>query len=180
MYAHPPKQEESCNLIVNSVRNSNLNSSLHETPYSLYLTVRKSVSKNKISQADQEQFPVDKKTASETLLQEKIEKLRDKLSEADSINDKLKYDLEEVVNDSEEKYLQIQNLDTKVLTYKEANTKLESNLDEAEKQWKMLNKQVKEKDNQIHDQKKKKKSNILESISDLKTRFSNLNVLCVM
>ena len=72
MSVNPPNLEESYNLIVNSVRNSNLNYSVQETTYSLYLTVRKSLSKNKISQADQDQLPVDKKTASETLLKEEI------------------------------------------------------------------------------------------------------------
>ena len=55
------------------------------------------------------------------------------MSEAESINDKMKYEFEEVVNDTEEKYLKIQNLETEVLSYKEAKTKLENNLDEAEK-----------------------------------------------
>ena len=99
--------------------------------------------------------------------------LRNKLSESESMNAKLKHEIEEVVNDSEEKYLQLQNLEIKVLNYKETTTKLESERDDAEKHWKVLNKQVKEKDKQIYDL-KKENCNTLESLSQFKTKFSNL------
>ena len=173
MSVHPPNLDKSCSLILNSVRNSSLNFSVHETPYSLYLTVRKSFAKNRISQDDQNHLSVANKTVSETLGQEEIVILRNKLSESESKNAKLKHEIEEVVNDSEEKYLKLQNLETKVLNYKEAKTKLESELDEAEKHWKVLNKQVKEKDKQIYDL-KKENCNTLESLSEFKTKFSNL------
>ena len=173
MSVHPPNLDKSCSLILNSVRNSSLNFSVHETPYSLYLTVRKSFAKNRISQDDQKHLQVANKTISETLEQEEILMLRNKLSESESMNAKLKHEIEEVVNDSDEKYLQLQNLEIKVLNYKETTTKLESERDDAEKHWKVLNKQVKEKDKQIYDL-KKENCNTLESLSQFKTKFSNL------
>ena len=54
-----------------------------------------------------------------------------------------------------------------------AKTKLESELDEAEMNWKVINKQVKERDNQIHDL-KKENSDISWSLAEFKTKFSNL------
>ena len=114
MFRFQSSLEHYCNLILN-IRNSSLNFSVHLTPYSLYLTVRKLFAQHRISQADQNQLPVANKNASKTLGQDKIEMLWNRLSEAESMNEKLKHDIEEVVNDSKDKYLQIQNLETKVL-----------------------------------------------------------------
>ena len=48
--------EESCQGIINSIRSSCLNFSFQETPYSIYITVRKSFSKSAKSQGSPEIF----------------------------------------------------------------------------------------------------------------------------
>jgi DNA repair exonuclease SbcCD ATPase subunit len=159
--------ENSCDQIVKSVRNSCLNFSIQETPYSLYLTIRKSFTKAPQDSSN------DLKNESENIINQEIETLKARLSEAEKRNQRLQSEHEEVVNDSEVCYKKIESLETRVLNDKEEIVKLESDLEDVEKNWKDLMKQVKEKDKEIHDLKKENKI-ISDSLAELKTNFSNL------
>ena len=72
------------------------------------------------------------------------------LSEAENENQRLKHSDDEVINDTEEQ----NKLKSKILIHEEDKTKLKRDLEAAEKKWKVLNQQVKEKDKEIHDLKK--------------------------
>ena len=159
--------ENSCDQIVKSVRNSCLNFSIQETPYSLYLTIRKSFTKAPQDSSN------DLKNESENIINQEIETLKARLSEAEKRNQRLQSEHEEVVNDSEVCYKKIESLETRVLNDKEEIVKLESDLEDVEKNWKDLMKQVKEKDKEIHDLKKENKI-ISDSLAELQTNFSNL------
>ena len=56
---------------------------------------------------------------------------------------------------------------------KDDKTRVKSDLEEVEKNWKVLTKQVKEKDKEIYDLKKENKF-ISDNLTELKTNFSNL------
>ena len=147
--------EKSCNMILNSVRNSCLNFSIQETPFSLYLTVRKSLARNKSLQDDESnEQTLDVKNLSETILKEEIKTLKIKLNEAEDFNLKLQHECEEAVNESEKCNKEMKILETKVVNLKDDKIKLEDELEYGEKNWKSLTKQVKEKDKTIHDLKK--------------------------
>ena len=72
--------KNSCDFIINSVRNSALNFSSQETPYSLYLTIRKSFVKSTI-------FPSEQKFSDirETSVSCAVEQLKCKLKDAEEI-----------------------------------------------------------------------------------------------
>ena len=166
--------DNSCELIVKSVRNSCLNFSIRETPYSLYLTIRKSFS-NVPKEHILSQPPVEiLKNVSETLLKEKIQELKVKLNEAEDMNHRLRLEHEEVVNDSEECQKKLKNLEAKILSCKKDNSKLESDLEQVGKNWKVLHKQVKEKDKEIHNLKKENKIDS-NNLAELKLNFSNVS-----
>ena len=84
--AHVISVQNSCDFIINSVRNSSLNFSSQETPYSLYLTIRKSFAESKA-------FPSDP-NSSETPVICEMEELKCKVKDVEKINDGLKHDYE--------------------------------------------------------------------------------------
>ena len=166
--------ENSCELIVKSVRNSCLNFSIQETPYSLYLTIRKSFS-NVSQEPILIQPPVEiPNNVSEALLKEEIKGLKMKLSESEDMNHRLRFEHEEVVNDSEECHKKLKNLEAKIFSYREDNSKLENDLGQVEKNWKVLNKQAKEKDKEIYNLKKENKIDS-DNLAELKLNFLNLS-----
>ena len=112
--------KNSCDLIVNSVRDSFLNFSLQETPFSIYLTIRKSFARPKtFPDSDPiSTFSHNQKASDERkLLEEEIETFRMKLKAAEDSNSSLKIMYEEAVNDCEESYLRIKHLENKVDGY---------------------------------------------------------------
>ena len=112
--------EKSCDMILNGVRNSCLNFSIQETLYSLYLTVRKSLAKNKSAQdAESKEHTVNAKNLSETQLKEEIKTLKKKLNEAEESNLRFQHECEEAVNESEECYKKMKMLETKVVNFKD-------------------------------------------------------------
>ena len=166
--------EKSCNMILNSVRNSCLNFSIQETPFSLYLTVRKSMARNKSLQDDESnEQTLDVKNLSETILKEEIKTLKIKLNEAEDFNLRLQHECEEAVNESEKCNKEMKMLETKVFSLKDDKIKLEDELESSEKSWKSLTKQVKEKDKTIHDLRKENQI-ISENFAQIKTQFANL------
>ena len=145
-------------MILNSVRNSCLNISIQETPFSLYLTVRKSLARNQpLQDPDNNEQALDVKNLSETLLKEEIKTLKLKLKEAEDFNLNLKHECEQATNESTKCKKEMKVLETKVLNLKDNKDMMEQELEYGEKNWKSLNKTVKEKDQIIHDLKKENK-----------------------
>ena len=164
--------ETSCNLIVKSVRNSCLNFSMQETPFSLYLTIRKTFAKN-THEAPTLQ-PLATKLENDTFLKDEIKQLEVKLSEAESMNQRLKCECEELSNNSEEKHKQLQILEAKFSNHKDDKIKLGSELESVEKKWKVLHKEVREKNKQNYELKKENEF-ILDDLTKLKSNFATLS-----
>ena len=102
--------KNSCDLILNSARNSSLNFTIQETPFSIYLTIRKTL--NKSSPTFQQNcvqpfqiFDADQNEA-------ELVTLKQKLKDVQESNDILKNDYSEAVDDSEQCRFQIKNLET--------------------------------------------------------------------
>ena len=102
--------KNSCDLILNSVRNSSLNSTIQETPFSSYLTIRKTLNKSfpTFQQNCVEPFPIFDADQNEA----EIVTLKQKLKDVQESNDNLKNDYSEAVDDSEQCRIQIKNLGT--------------------------------------------------------------------
>jgi hypothetical protein len=100
---HVKNIQESCNSVLTTVRQCNLNYCIQETPYSLLLTIRKSFSKNKYQNSDEEI---------------KAENFRNDVSTSDTLSykvlkeafEKLENDFQAVVKDSVEKDRRIEEL----------------------------------------------------------------------
>ena len=104
--AAPKSVQKSCDLVIESVRASSLNYNLQETPYSIYLSIRKS-SLKRIPTVDQEEVP-------QIQSPNKLKELESKLKSAEAANFALKLKYEDAVNDSEESYLKIKLLEKKL------------------------------------------------------------------
>ena len=117
--------QNSCLLILSTIRSSNLNYSIQETPYSIFLTLRKSHTKSKNisteSQSSLEQF------APETTEILNIQKEKDSLLKRchflENVNQDLKSNLEEATAQNELNLKTIGDLETIVETL---HTKIDS------------------------------------------------------
>ena len=89
--------EHFCNLVTNTVRSMPLNYSIQETPFSIYVTVRKSLSKN-----------------ASDIVNMKSESTDEKIKKLERVNQSLIDNLEEAVLESEEKSNTILELKEKV------------------------------------------------------------------
>ena len=119
--------EQSCQEIINCVSKSSLNYAVNLTPYSLYLTIRKSFSKNKIQTKS---HPVssggEKSCDRPDQLEQEIESLKSNLKKEEAKNLSLKFELEEAIEDSEKVYKENKCLREKIseLEDKKEETKL--------------------------------------------------------
>ena len=185
--------QKSCDHVINSVRASCLNFSIHETPYSVYLSVRKSFSKSKTSpKLESTLLP---STSQKNMYENEIEALKAALKDAEMANNVLVNKYEEAVDDSETSHTEIKRLQAEIDGLKvkgvekveseiikknkiiqDLNSdklKLESEVSEAEKNWKSANKSLKIKDKELHDL--HKESNIiLESYGQTKDELRDL------
>ena len=175
--------QNSCDHIVKSVRDSFLNYSIQETPFSMYLTIRKSFSKSRqLLNSDEVRISTSNSNDRQS---EEIEALRMKLKKTEDSNMDLKDKLEEAVIELEENHEKIKYLnnvidssenkiDDKVLQKKveqiqqlmKEKKELENALEFSEKNWKELNKVVKTKDKEIHDMNKE-----VKGLSEVKREF---------
>ena len=163
-----PRVQRSCDMVLNSVRTSSLNFSVQETPYSIYLTIRKSFSKSSDPQA---QFLMAEQ--SDTIID--IESLSKKLSSSESEILSLKNKFEEAINECEIYTKEIEALGKKIKNSEQKNNVKEKalkdkddlinllkkeNIDtkdkcnDSEMKLKELEKVVKSKSKEIHDIKK--------------------------
>ena len=161
--------QKSCDHVLNSVRESCLNFSLQETPYSLYLSVRKSFARNKDA-PDQIQALVRNVNSD---CEDEMKTLKTKLDDVEEQNLDLKQKFEEMAKECGNKDKQLKILETKSLKSKEEKTKLEKVHEDVERNFKVMVKQVKEKDKVIYDL-QKENGFISDNLLKLKTKFSNL------
>ena len=96
--------------MTNSVRNSSLNFTIQETPFSIYLTIRKTLNKSSptFQQNCVKPLPIFDADQNEA----EIVTLKQKLKDVQESNDNLKNDNSEAVDDSEQCRIQIKNLGT--------------------------------------------------------------------
>ena len=195
--------ETSCDFVLKSVRNSYLNYNVQETPYSLYLTIRKSFADNKISPAlDQTQNHLKSDIEDRKLLEleRKIEKLEIMLKASEDSNLILKFKYEDALSDCEQSYGKIKILENKVVSVeqekgekdnkseaarqtqekdkiikelKNDKTKLETELEDVEQNRKVLNKLVKSKEKENYDL-RKENLKVLENLEEVKAKLANL------
>ena len=182
--------EKSCEIIVKTVRNSQLNYAVQETPYSLYLTIRKSFAKNSSSSNSNPSFSdildSEKSVVEEKIVLEKeVEKLKKMLKVSEGTNQILQENYEETLSDSEKCHEQIKNLQNSLLTNEQKvvvkgepflkgdRVELEKEFDIAEKNLRDLKKLVKIKDKEIHDL-KRDNVNVSENLEEIKNKFATL------
>ena len=189
--------QNSCDFVLRSVRDSFLNYSIQETPFSLYLTVRKSFSRSK---PDQSNPSAASNQIFSSLVQNKmckeedsyLESLKTKLKSLEDSNRILQQDYEKATNDSEESYKKNEQLEARIKSYEkiaaeihkkdkiidrlsQEKKSLESDLEDIEKNWKNLNKSLKSKDKEMHDI---QKENVIvaENLVKVKTDLNNLTI----
>ena len=168
--------KSSCNFVINSVRDSLLNYSIQETPFSLYLTIRKTFSQS--SPTSTQSFCPNVVINDREIKEVKI--LKNKLKNLEDSNSILNGDLEEATNDLEISFKRIKELEDIVeenankaerlekvkvkegiekneqaVTQLKAEKKiLETDLEVSEKNSKKMLKEIKAKDKDIYDLKK--------------------------
>ena len=111
----------SCQEVINCVSDSNLNFSMNITPYSIYITLRKSFSKTKVHHkcdgvAD---LPL---VGRQDELQEQVEHLRQRLSQAEADNHSLETKYRESVEDCEGVYKVNKVLKAKIDEHEDENS----------------------------------------------------------
>ena len=176
-----------------SVRDSCLNYSLKETPFSLYLTIRKTFVK--ISST----FDQNSSVSWRNLTNTETKDLESKLEAAEESNSNLQNLYEEAVEDSETTHAKVKELENlldndsrkvKLVSFdkmesemkskdclieklKAENDNLENDLQSAEKNWKELKKQIKMKDKEVYDLRKENKQ-VIENLDIVSKELKNL------
>ena len=175
---------KSCDSVINSVRASSLNFSIQETPYSLFLTIRKSFLKSthvfspspiKVARENPaivHDLEIRMKSAEKANLTLK-ENYEDAISGEEchkTINELKQLKLrEEKIEAPKAKVIELEN------KFKHDKTVLEGELEEAEKKWKLQNKSLKVKDKEMHDLKKQNEYTE-EILMKVKAEYKDFNV----
>ena len=193
--------KNSCEHIISSVRESQLNYSMQETPYSLYLTVRKTFARSSTA------FGQNLLRSPLNIPQEnsELESLKVKLKLAESSNENLRAKYVDAVDDSELCHAKLSELeavikklndnesentstdfkrtqseilkkDEVIKTLRSEKVNLEEALDVAEKNWKELSKLSKVKDKEVHDL-KKENERINYNLENVSSELKNLSSL---
>ena len=148
-----------CSSLLNSVRASGLNFCLNETPFSIYLTVRKSFiqskSPNSLPEALQKNVEIS---------QTKFEDLLRSHENLEKVNLRMKNDFADVLDDCDEKEKVIKGLKTNCGEKADRIKILESQIIELEQ----VNKSMETKSEKISKENKSLKQEISESNSELK------------
>jgi chromosome segregation ATPase len=181
--------QSSCDQIIYCVRGSLLNFSIHETPYSLYLTIRKSLSNStteqNISSCQKLSHPSENDIAG----------IRKKLERSESANNSLQLNYQEAVGECESYLKKVDNLQEKVkeceqkAKLKDADLKKKDDLmkilqtekanaikeiSDVEIKLKDLGKYIKAKDKELHDM-KNENVRISENLANVKSEYSDLS-----
>ena len=104
--------KNSCDKVLTSVRDSSLNFSLQETPFSIYITIRKSFLRCRSDSLDKK--PSKYKEEQTSGKSQELEDLITKLKSEEKINLALKNNYEEAIEDSAKCYQRIQDLENQV------------------------------------------------------------------
>ena len=190
--------KKTCDSILNHVKSSPLNFSIQETPYSCYITIRKSFNKNFLYQTDLSEASSRTQLKDDLIdSSEELAKLRNKITNLEAANDTLVKDYEDEVVLNEKLKSLVANFETKmkeneakivtkvkldektvnnevVRNLKDYNSKLVENLENVEKSLKTVNKQIKAKDKELYDL-KKENSILTENFLEVKSKFTNLS-----
>ena len=178
-----PSIKNSCDVILNTVRNSSLHFCLKETPHSIYLTIRKKT-------LDPPSPSTEETTLPSKPLQNDLATLKKKLQDSEELNSRLKIQCEEAVLDCEDMYvknsalasqMEMEKLETKnkaaikddnvIQKLKEEKDNLENELEASERNWKALKKADKSKDKETYDL-KKENSKLTENILLVKNELT--------
>ena len=171
--------QTSCQEIINCISESSLNYSVKLTPYSLYITIRKSFSKAHVPSCSFQS------QSEKSLLKQQVQTLEDKLKEMEIAKDTLQCRLEEELNYNEEiknemrflKEKTVQSENDREKSYKqnrackEENLELRGSLMSLETELKVLKKALVEKEKDIHDLGKEKKTKE-DKLEDLKATLA--------
>ena len=168
------KIKNSCENVIKSVRESQLNYSIQETPHSLYFTVRKTFARSS---------QVPSQNSSQTLPNlafPQVESLKMKLESLEISNEALRASYVEAVDDSElchAKLKELENIiqkkDEVINTLKSDKEKVEKAVDVAEKNWKELNKENKVKDKEVQNLKKENES-VAHNLEKVRNELKNI------
>ena len=111
--------QKSCFSIMNNIRSTNLNYAVQETPFSIYVTIRKSLIKSKIIQFHSTTQPEP--------YADEISKLKARCNFLEHANETLKMKYEDEVNESEVKGKLVAELEKKleILSERKDNSKAE-------------------------------------------------------
>jgi exonuclease VII small subunit len=104
--------KNSCDNVLTSVRDSSLNFSLQETPFSIYITIRKSFLRCRSDSLDKN--PSNYKEEQTSGKSQELEDLITKLKSEEKSNLALKNNYEEAIEDSAKCYQRIQDLENQV------------------------------------------------------------------
>ena len=138
MSSHDPVSEEvmsSCYKVLEKVRETKLNYAIEETPFTVYITLRKSL--NKSFQFSYKPLQILPQTNLVKAENDEIQSLRSKLKQAEKANLNLKDSLEEAVLENEEHFHRIKYLEDQVK--KESDNKKKMNVEAEANQEKKLN-----------------------------------------
>ena len=179
---------DSCNLVISSVRDSSLNFSIQETPFSLYLTIRKSFIKSK--EAYPYQNVSNQNNVHEVKIKTEEENLEKKVKQLEKINLTLQNDFEDAISDCESAYKRISDLESslkekiaseneeqekKVEELKQEKSNLDDNLEATTKKLKTLQNVLKNKEREV-DNLKKENAIVTAKLVEVETDFANFTL----
>ena len=143
--------KNSCEIVMNSLRDSSLNFSLQETPFSLYIIIRKSFSRSRTSIPEQ-----DLSNHKEEHID--LEALRARLKSEENLNIEMKNNYEAAIEESAQSYHRIDDLEKQV-------DRLRYSLDKADVKTLEKDEVIEELFNSIKaDETKEKKANKLKKV----------------
>ena len=186
-----PVIKNSVNFIMQTVRESSLNYSIQETPYSLYLSIRKTLSSSRASHSEISQAQI-----LSTSMKSEIEILENKLEKAQKENLTLKANFEEAINEFEGYCRTIKRLESEIGSVKDDLKKckdelkqsnelfdqmkaekatIENDFSVVEGKYKISNKVIKEKQKEIADL-VKENATVVANVIQVETENTSLRV----
>ena len=184
-----PVIKNSVNFIMQTVRESSLNYSIQETPYSLYLSIRKTLSRASHSEISQAQIL-------STSMKNEIEILENKLEKAQKENLTLKNNFEEAIKECEGYCSTIKRIESEIGSVKDDLKKckdelkqsnelfdqmkaekatIENDFSVVEGKYKISNKVIKEKQKEIADL-VKENATVVANVIQVETENASLRV----
>ena len=193
--------EKSCQEIINCVNGSSLNYSVNITPFSMYITIRKSLSRKKFQPKSHPVSDCVEASCDRLVhLEQQAESLKIELKKAEAESLSLKHEFEEALDDSESNYNENEILRAKISEYenkteatvtqsrtksdtikqlKQENSELQELVQNTERESRGLKKSLSEKEKELYNLVKESKDEAQQSQIP-KSKFDELiNVKCV-